>query len=460
MDFSVIDSYLENNIQKLKDDLGAVVAIPSKRGSREEGKPFGRACALVMSKMKEIAADTGLSVTNYDNYMLECDYNNCETALGVIAHLDVVPEGDGWDTDPYTLTEKDGILYGRGTIDDKGPAMATLYAVKALKNSGVKLSKNVRLLFGSDEESGMSDLEYYGNLKPLPPMMISPDGEFPVINVEKGVCQVYFKGAYLPEDALVSLKAGSVVNAVPDKAEAVISGLSVEEAKTLAANAGVSLKLNITACDKGVKIRANGVSAHGSTPEKGDNALTGLIKVLPAMGVNGKGLYALAAQLYSLFPYGETDGKSADLKMSDVNSGPLTALFSMLNAENGLISGGIDIRFPATVSLATVKNIVTEKLSPFNFELSFHEMEGHLVPSGSDFVRTLLDCYTQVTGDEGFCKAEGGATYLHNVSGGVAYGAEMPGEENNMHGSNEHIKIDTLLNVAKIYARAIYRLCK
>lgn len=463
MDFSLIDKYLEDNTENIIRDLALLVSVPSKRGEAEEGKPFGRACAEVLGKMEQLAENAGLKCENHQNYMLECNYNDEETALGVIAHLDVVPEGDGWDTNPFELVRKGGALYGRGAIDDKGPAAATLYAVKALKENNIALSKNVRVLFGSDEESGMLDLEYYRNKKALPSMMLSPDGEFPVINIEKGVCQIEFKKSYEPSEgaSLVSLKAGSVVNAVPDKAEAVISGISPDRAESAARKAATTLETDIIPYGGGVKIAAKGVSAHGSTPEKGDNALTGLIKIILSLELPKGGLVDAAEAIYALFPYGEGDGEHAGLKMRDEESGALTALLSLFDAKDGALTGGIDIRFPATVKLDKVKKIVKDKLLPLGFEVGFpHDMEGHLVPSDSDFVKTLLDCYSAVTGKEGSCIAEGGATYLHTVDGGVAFGAEMPGEENNMHGANEHINIKTLIDTAKIYARAIYSLCK
>ncbi len=462
MDFSAIDKYLEDNSDRLLGDLASLVEIPSKRGSAEEGKPFGSACAAALAKMGELAREAGLSTVNHENYMLECDYNDAQTALGIIAHLDVVPEGSGWTSEPFKLVRKGKAVFGRGTIDDKGPAIAVLYAVKALKAGGAELSENVRLLFGSDEESGMGDLEYYRSRKPLPKMMLSPDGEFPVINVEKGVFQFSFGRDYTVNEtgrALASLKAGNVVNAVPDRAEATVLGVGIDEAKRLASEAETAV--DVLPCDGGVRLFAKGLSAHGSVPEKGVNALTGLIKLLLTMKLDDSELLRAAAALYGLFPFGESDGAHAGLKMSDAESGALTALFSLFNAENGRLSGGVDIRFPATVRADEVERRVRAAFEPLGAELNFsHVMEGHLVPSDSDFIRTLLDCYTDVTGKEGRCIAEGGATYLHTVDGGVAYGAVMPGEENNMHGADEHINVETLLNIAKIYARAIYKLCK
>lgn len=461
MDFSAIDNFINENEENIIADLASLVAIPSKRAAAAEGKPFGEACAAALAEMKKKADDTGLKTKNYDNYMLECDYNGEETALGIIAHLDVVPEGDGWSGDPFKLERRGEAVFGRGAIDDKGPAVAVLWAVKALKAADVQLSKNVRLLFGSDEETGMQDLEHYRSIRPLPKMMLSPDGEFPVINVEKGVCQFAFSRKYAPAAGLLSIKAGSVVNAVPDKAEAVVSGISAAEAERAASAAGVSVSFAFADCAEGLRISAQGASAHGSTPEKGDNALTGLMKLLLELPLPENELLSAVKALYELFPYGEGDGTAMGLKMSDEQSGALTALLSLFSTDNETAAGAVDIRFPATVKLAAVEEIVKNKLQPLGFELDFnHVMEGHLVPADSDFIKTLLDCYTAVTGQKGGCLSEGGATYLHTVEGGVAYGAEMPGEENNMHGADEHIKVETLLNIVKIYARAIYELCR
>ncbi len=456
MDFSAVDKYIDDHASAFVSDLASLIKIPSKNGEPKDGCPFGQAPADALAQMAVIAEADGFNVKNHENYILECNFNDNETALGIIAHLDVVPEGSGWSSDPFTLTEKDGVLFGRGVMDDKGPAMAAFYAFKALKVQGANLSKNVRLLFGADEESGMEDLEYYRNKFTLPPMMLSPDGAFPVINVEKGVYQINFEKKYSPGEGLKSIKAGSVVNAVPDRAEAFIEGITKNEAdKALDGfNAAVIPEQG------GVRITVKGCSAHGSAPERGDNALTALLLIIGKLSLPSSELLQTANALSSLFPHGEGDGAHMGLKMSDKESGPLTALLSVLNAEDGSLKGGIDIRFPATVKLAEVKKIAEAHLSALGFSLSFHEMEGHLVLSDSDFIKTLLACYEDVTHLHGECLSEGGASYLHTVEGGVAFGAEMPGEETNMHGADEHVKLSTLLDTAKIYARAIYHLCK
>ena len=463
MDFLSIDRYIDDNIDLMLKDLGELIEIPSKRGEPCDDMPFGKDCAEVIKKAQEQAEKIGLKTINHENYMLECNYNDSDTALGVIAHLDVVPEGNGWTYEPFKLSVVGNKAIGRGTIDDKGPAEAVLYAVKALAENKVKLSKNVRILLGAAEETGMEDLEYYREKVGFPPIMLSPDAAFPVINVEKGLCQLEFSGDITKETYqryIKSFKSGSVVNAVPDNASAEVIGVSKQEADKLITGENTTLKISVSDISGGVLIKAEGKSAHASTPELGDNALTGLVKVLTELRLDGK-IAKILTGLYEFFPYNEGSGEHFGLKISDNKSGPLTMVLSLLNADDEMISGGIDIRFPATVPLCEIKKTVSSRLLPMGLQISYtHALEGHIVDDNEPFIKTLLSAYTEVTGNEGTCLSEGGATYLHTVNGGVAFGAEMPGEITNMHGANEQISIDTLKAISKIYARAIYNICR
>ena len=462
MDFSDIDKYIDENIDSLLKDLGELIKIPSTRGEPEKDMPFGKACADVIEKARQQADKIGLNTTNHENYMLECDYNECETELGIISHLDVVPEGSGWTHEPFEMRIEDGKVIGRGAIDDKGPAEAVLYAVKALKANNVELSKNVRILLGAAEETGMEDLEYYRNKVGFPPIMLSPDGAFPVINVEKGLCQLEFSkdrtqsgfGKYIK-----GFKAGSVINAVASSACAEVVGISEAEADELIKSIGFDHDVRAESTNGSVTVTALGRSSHGSLPELGDNAITKLIMVLKTFGASGEIMETLDG-LYELFPYNEGNGEHFGLKMSDKESGALTILLSMLDADDNTITGGIDIRFPATVPLCEIKKTVSNQLLPLGFEIRYtHALEGHIVDENEPFIKKLLSAYTEVTGNKGECLSEGGATYLHTVKGGVAFGAEMPGEITNMHGADEQISVQTLKAIAKIYARAIYEIC-
>ena len=182
-----IEEYIDSHCQDMVEDIFTLCRINSEKAEAEEGKPYGAGAAEVLAAALEMMEGYGFSVRNYDNYAGTADLNNKEKQLDILAHLDVVPAGEGWQvTAPYEPVLKDGCLYGRGTADDKGPAVAALYAMRAVKDLGIPLKKNVRLILGTDEECGSSDIRHYYSMEKEAPMTFSPDAEFPVINVEKG----------------------------------------------------------------------------------------------------------------------------------------------------------------------------------------------------------------------------------------------------------------------------------
>ncbi len=445
-------SYIDSHTEKMIADLGRLIRIPSVMGEAEEGAPFGKYPAEALAEMLKICEESGLSVRNIDGYVGTADFYPTEKIpeLGILSHMDVVPAGSGWSVPTFELTEKDGKLLGRGAIDDKGPAVAALYAVKAIKDSGVKLSKNLRLIFGTNEENGSADLAYYRKKERLPEMLFTPDGSYPVINTEKGMLRISYSAKL--SDGIVSICGGSVVNAVPEYAEAVISGAKVDLNKYNFD--GVTLSSET--CGENIKITAKGKSAHASTPESGQNAVTALIAVIADVC----GDSALSA-LSEMFPYGETDGYSAGIKCSDELSGGLTTVLSVIGAVDGVLEAKQDIRFPAGKTSGEILALLKERSDRAGLEMRADMIsEPHHVPEDSEFVRKLLSVYELVTGENGYCVAIGGGTYVHDTEGGVAFGAEFPGDENNMHGADEFITRESLVKNAKIFAAAIYTLCK
>ena len=197
-----IRKYLEEHKQEMIDLLAELVAIPSIQGKAEEGAPFGKEPARALKVMLKKCEEAGFYVDNVENYAGSADINDVPAQLAVLTHLDVVPVGTGWTTDPFVLryeadTDK---LVGRGAIDDKGPAVAAFFAAKALKDLGIPLKKGVRLIFGTNEENGSADLAYYRKKRELPPMVFTPDGEYPVINAEKGMLRVYFSSDFVDDE--------------------------------------------------------------------------------------------------------------------------------------------------------------------------------------------------------------------------------------------------------------------
>ncbi len=413
------------------DFLGELVAVKSVQGNAEDGFPFGREPARALEIMLDKCRENGFAVENVENYAGSADLNELEPQLAILSHLDVVPEGTGWTSDPYTLKIDGGKLIGRGTIDDKGPSVAALYAMKAVKELGIPLKKGVRLIFGTNEENGSADLAYYRKKRSLPPMVFTPDGEYPVINGEKGMIRVYFSAPF--EDG--EIHGGQVINAVPNTCTFSFNENLPDGVK---ANSGT----------------VEGTSAHASTPQKADNAIT---KFLRDYNFNKP----LLKSLLKLFPHGEIDGKSCGICFEDEISEKTTCVLSMLNTENGRLHGGIDIRFPLNCKLFNIKSIICGKLSDCGFDIDSCEgTEPHYTDGNSDFVQSLLKVYEKVTGKKGLCISIGGGTYVHDIDGGVAFGAEFPDEDGNMHGADEFITADNLLKNAEIMAEAIIDICK
>ncbi|MBP8594443.1 MAG: Sapep family Mn(2+)-dependent dipeptidase [Ruminococcus sp.] len=439
-------SEIKNYILSHKDEmirlLRELVAVPSVQGEAEEGAPFGEEPARALSIMLDKCREYGFSVENVENHAGSADLGR-DPQLGILSHLDVVPEGTGWLGDPFVLRETDGKLIGRGTCDDKGPAVAALFALKAVKDLGIPLKKGVRLIFGTNEENGSADLAYYRKKRELPPMVFTPDGEYPVINAEKGRICVKFSAPFKLHDIyreqehnLVSVHGGTVINAVPESCKFSMGVPDVGSPSLLSAE-------------------VPGRSAHASTPEKGDNAVT---KFLASIGkfVTDPPLDKLAR----LFPHGETNGKSCGIRLSDEVSGETTCVLSMLNTEGNRLTGAVDVRFPISFRAEQVRSEICGRLEQAGFRIDSAECsEPHFTDENSEFVQSLLRVYERVTGESGRAIAIGGGTYVHEIPGGVAFGAEFPGHDGNMHSAEEFITVEDLLKNAEIMAQAIVEIC-
>lgn len=457
MDMKNVFDYIETLRPQMVETLGELIACPSYRQEPADGAPFGKPARECLDKALEICESLGFKTVNVDGYAGTASFTEGEPSLGILAHLDVVPAGDGWTYEPYKATVADGKLFGRGAMDDKGPAVSVMYAMKALKDLGVPLKNGFELIMGTDEECGSSDIRYFKEHAKMPKWLFTPDACYPLINIEKGHIGGRFSSK--AESAnLVEMHGGRTINAVPSSANAVVSGIQECEINAAIEKAGCTVSFALSNVPEGIRIDAQGVSAHASTPESGDNALTALIKLLSLLPIDEpvKGhLCGLAKE----FPYGETDGASAGVAAKDDISGALTLVLSILDYENGTFSGAVDIRFPVCETVAGVCGKLSAAFARAGFESQCGGSEPHCVPSDSPFVQTLLEAYEAVTGKKGECLAIGGGTYVHGTPGGVAFGCEIEGEDNRLHGADEFIRVDALVENAKIFAEAIVRVC-
>lgn len=461
-----IEAYIEAHKAEMVQDIFTLCRINSEKMEASEGKPYGEGPAAALKAALEMAEGYGFAVRNYDNYVGTVDLNEKEKQLDILAHLDVVPAGEGWQvTEPFAPVEKDGFLYGRGVSDDKGPAVAALYAMRCVKELGLPVKKNVRLILGCDEECGSSDIAQYYKVEKEAPMTFSPDADFPVTNVEKGRLPGEFYADFAPCDKLprlVSLDGGIKVNVVPGKARAVVEGLDQdvmkETAEAVTKETGISFELE---ADGGVtRILAVGEGAHAAHPADGRNALTGLLVYLTRLPLAPCAQTKILADLLALMPHGDTSGKAMGIAMEDEISGSLTLAFSMLKVTGSRLEGLFDSRCPVCATEENVLKTVKNKMAACGITLTNDSMTApHYVDEDSYFVKTLLKAYEEYTGLEGKCQSTGGGTYVHNLKNGVAFGASMPGTDNRMHGADERAVLGDLVASAKIFAQVIAELC-
>ncbi len=461
-----IDRFIDAHRNEMLEDIRALVAIDSARGPEKPGMPYGEGCVRALKEALHLGECYGFSVRNYDNYVGTIDLNEKESQLDILAHLDVVPGGDGWNvTMPFEPMEKGGRIYGRGTADDKGPAVAALYAMRAVRELGIPLKKNVRLILGTDEECGSGDIAYYYGIEKEAPMTFSPDAQYPVINLEKGLFQCNFSAEFAESTALprmVSLESGTKVNVVPATAKAVFEGLKAGECQTLAKamEAELGVRFEVTE-EKGlVRIAALGENGHASTPWKGKNALTGLLSLIESLPLAECEQMKRVGALGRLMPHGDWYGKALGIAMEDAESGPLTITFSMLSVDGKGLKGAFDSRCPLCSNEENTLQAVKRTMAECGLCVHTDSMiPPHHVPGDSAFVKALLCAYECYTGQKGECLSLGGLTYVHELKNGVAFGASMPGTENHMHGPDEFAEISELLTSAKMFAQVIVTLC-
>lgn len=461
-----IEQYIEAHKQEMVEDIFTLCRINSEKMPYEEGMPYGHGAATALAEALSLAEKYGFSITNYDNYVGTADMNDKEKQLDILAHLDVVPAGEGWkETEPFEPILKDGLLFGRGTADDKGPAVAALYAMRAVKELGIPLSKNVRLILGTDEECGSSDIEHYYDVEEEAPMTFSPDADFPVTNVEKGRLEAHFNASFEPSAALprlVSVNTGIKANVVPGKAQASVEGfeMSVLEAAAEKTEKETGVQFTFEMVDSIVNITAVGEGAHAAFLESGNNALTGLLTLFQNLPFADCAQIQTVRRLLALMPHGDITGEAMGIAMKDEISDRLTLAFSMLKVTDSTLDGVFDSRCPVCATEENVLYVVKDRLAAIGVTLENKEMiKPHYVDGDSHFVKTLLRVYEEYTGLEGKCQYTGGGTYVHNLKNGVAFGATLPGTENRMHGADEFAVLEELVISAKIFAQVIVELC-
>ena len=438
--------------EELFDDLNRLLSIESVDGARDED------CAAALDFIIKRAENFGLTAEKVTAKSAHVDLGKGGKLCGVLSHLDVVPAGNNWTVNPYALTERGGRLYGRGVADDKGAALVNLYCLRALKGLGVEGKNTLRAIYGTAEETGMSDMDGYFAQKRLPDLAFTPDSEYGVCYAEKGILQLEVSTPTNEAKVLSQFHAGKAINAVPDLAYVMLdsSGYDEQLLMRLADASEGNFEFNYTI--DGLMIISRGKAAHACEPQKGFNAAAALIDLI----THAYDVYEIGA-LSSFIDYAincETNGRSLGLKMSDAVSGALTVNLGNVHIEGTEARAQFDIRYPVTVNgdyvLRQFRSVAEN--NHLTVKVLHHDRPLY-VEKDSELVRLLADAYKTVTGEDAPLYTTGGGTYARKLGGkGVAFGPNFKDDDIRMHNADESVDKENFLRHMQICFEAMYRL--
>ena len=449
---TLAQNYLANNWEQMLEDIATVVHIPSALDteSARNGAPFGEGPLAALEATLGIAQRMGFETRNLDGYIGIADMpatapraNKVALQLGIIGHVDVVPEGPAWHFPAYELTQKDGYLIGRGVIDDKGPLLIALHAANCIKEAGMALPHSLRILIGTNEETGMHDVDYYLTHFESPDFLFTPDAEFPVCYGEKGHFDGMFSAGPFKDGQLISIEAGVAANAVPGTARACY-----------------------LAEGKPCTLDVEGKSAHASTPQLGESALALLARKLIELNIGTQeeqSFLQFLAEAAACF-----DGGAFEIACEDDDFGALTSVIGMCKseelAEGSRFSLSFDCRYPTSTNAQALERALSDYSQHFGVAFAaLNDSEPFLLDPQSPAVQALLDAYQSATGESAKPFTMGGGTYARKFKTAASFGPEkpelaVPDWVGSMHGADEGVSIELLQQAFCIYVHTIVRL--
>jgi succinyl-diaminopimelate desuccinylase len=458
-------------IDEYKDELilstQELIRIKSTEEEAVDDYPFGEGVQRSLEYVLNLGDKLGFKTKNIDNYAGYVEIGQGQEMVGVLAHLDVVPEGEGWTYPPYEAVINDGKLYGRGILDDKGPVIMTMYAMKALLDAGIQLNRRIRLILGTNEETNWQGIDYYLKHEEAPTMGFTPDADFPAIHGEKGIMDMVFEKKIKEQlndggVEILSLSGGLRANMVPEHAEATIKTGTDFQGIMDAYNTEHDAKLSFESLgDNQHKITSSGISAHGSTPEAGVNAIAHLLNFLEKLDLQ-IGDLANFIRFYSRFIGLEINGQSIGCGLEDKESGKLTFNPGVLKLEDNKISLTVNIRYPVTFKDFIVESGIQDALdNPFNVTCrTVSHQDPIYMPKDHPLIKTLMSVYKEYTGDPSDPITIGGGTYARAAKNVVAFGPLLPGRPELAHQKDEYMCLKDFILATKIYATSLYELAK
>ena len=448
-----IDRFVEENTEAIKRDIARLVAINSVEGEASEDAPFGPGPRDALKLGLQIARELGLGAVDCEGRIGYAALGEGEKYLATITHLDVVPVADGWTGDPFVMREKDGWLLGRGVLDDKGPSVLCLYALKYLKEKEIPLRYPIRALLGANEETGMADVTYYLENYPAPVFCFSPDADFPLVNGEKGIFHGTLRSR-VALDKIVDIHGGVAANAIPQKAEALVKAAQLRSAGRVTAEpAGEGLW----------KLTAEGVAGHASMPAGTVNAIGVLVDYLLENKVCSGDEEKLLELLAALHRH--TDGSGLGVQADDGLFQPLTIVGGLIGVDDGVLSQPLDSRYPTNTSGAQIAAGIREKAGDLAEVTLERDAAPFYMPLDNPAIQACIGAYNAVTGENAEPFTIGGGTYARDFPNAVSFGPEhfdrpVPDFVGPIHGADEGACLEWLLEALKVYILALIELEK
>ena len=431
--------YIEDNYENMLNDLKRLVKYNSVLCDDE--KPFGSQNRKVLDEAISIMNEKGFNTKNVDYYACYGEVGQGDKTIGVVCHLDIVPAGEGWDSNPFEVVQKGDRLYGRGVSDDKGAAVASMYAIKYLLDTNYQFKKKVRLILGCNEETGSKCIKHYVEKEGGVDMGFTPDGEFPGIYAEKGMIGGIFKG----KSKIVNIKGGEASNIVCKKVECELPANSYDVAKFKKYLDDNNIKYEIN----GDTVTVFGTAAHASSPDSGVNAMSYLMSALYNADFNDE-YVDLYHKYIGLDVHGEKLGM-LPLKDDETDT---SVNIGVIKKEGDYILASVDMRFPITRTVDDCKKVL-ENIEPLEIKNMINPL---YFEKDSPMIKAMLKAYRDVTGDDGDMIAIGGGTYAKSIKNIIAFGCAFNEEENHIHDANESLGIEDFKKQVDIYIEAIKNL--
>ena len=466
----MIEDFIKENKETMIKKLQELIQIPSVYSeSKNPLMPFGENANKALEYMLNLGKSLGFRTKNIDGYCGYIEFGEGEEMLGIIGHLDVVPSGDNWTYLPFSATIFDNKIYGRGAIDDKGPVIASLYAMKYVLDN-CKVHKRIRLILGLNEENDWKCIDYYKEHEESPTIGFSPDADFPCIYAEKSILTSYFSMNYNKSNYDISIQEfdcnNNAINVVPKICSTVLKISSniimddfIKAIKNILDRYDFEIdvyKLN----NEEIKLTSYGVGAHSAHPDLGINAISRLIIVLDDLFKT----YNINIELFDFFTKyinTEYNGESLRINYKD-ESGILTLNVGNISLDNNVLKIGLNLRIPISVPIENIENTFMKCLSNYK-EINYKKVDfkpSLHIPKDNYLVKTLCDIYNEEANSYLEPIAIGGATYARAFNNCVSFGANLPGQKDMCHQTDEFISIDNLIFACRVYARAIYELSK